>query len=134
MAAGDPIRGTGGSATIGSTPTTINHIKDYEYKAEFDVTEAGPYVGDATVDEVPGGEKGELTVNCDVREGGDPGQTAVTAAKGTYTNFVFTTTGGKVLTFATALVKSISYKTEAKGTQTFSFTITGVAVITQQGS
>lgn len=133
MATGDPIRGVGGLCQIGaiSSETEIKFVRDWEYKTEFQTTESGPYINHDVIDEVAGGEKGELTVNCDVREGGDAGQDEVLAKKGQRERFVFETTGGKVLTFASALIKTATVKTDAKGTQTLSFTISGVATIAQ---
>lgn len=129
MATGDPIKGTSGTCTSGATE--IKYVKDWTYKTEYATTEAGPYINRDTIDEVAAGEKGELQINCDVREGGDAGQTVVLAAKGTRIPVTLTTDLGKVITIASGLVKSAEIKTEAKGTQTMAFTISGVAVISQ---
>lgn len=131
MAANDPIKGTGGSCKIGpsGTAVTIAHVKDWTYKSEYATSELGPYVGSEAIDEVTGGEKGELSFNCDVREAVDAGQEAVLAKKGLRDRFEFITTGGLAITIASGLVKQAEVKTEAKGTQTLAITVAGVAVI-----
>lgn len=133
MAAGDPLKGTGGLCQIGValSEVEVKYVTDWEYKVDVQTTEDGPFINRETIDEVAGGTKGELSINCSVREGGDPGQDDVLEALGLRRRLVFTTTGGKILTFASALVKAATVKTEAKGTQVMSFTVSGVAVITQ---
>ncbi|NJO81674.1 MAG: hypothetical protein HC828_02145 [Blastochloris sp.] len=133
MANGDPIRGVDGLCQIGESgaEVEIKYVETYEWKSDVQVTDDGPYVNYNTIDEVAGGTKDELTVTCGVREGGDPGQAAVMAARGLRRRFVFTATGGFVLTFASALIKSAGIKVDAKGKQVFTFTISGACVPTQ---
>lgn len=126
-----PVRGSAGSVTINAV--NIVKVTDHSVKATRDTTSVGPWIGDATITDIPGGKKTAIDFTCDVPELGDPGQNAVLTAfeAGTHPALVFTTTLGKIFTFASPTYTGYDAKTDAKGGQQFKFTATGDAVITQ---
>ncbi len=136
MAAGDPtLRGAVGSLKVGpsGTPVTVNKASKYTFKSERGTEDVGPFIGDDTVTEIPGGKKGTMTIELLIPEGGNAGQDDMIDAyeAGTTLRTEVITTKAKVITFATAYYKSMEIDTEAKGGPKLKFELSGAYTITQ---
>lgn len=126
-----PVRASLGSVTINAV--NVVKVTDYSVKATREVSSVGPWVGDPTIVDIPGGVKTAIDFTCDIPETGDAGQNAVLTAfsAGTHPPLVFTATLGKIFTIASPTYTGYDAKGDAKAGQQFKFTATGDAVITQ---
>lgn len=126
-----PVRASLGSVTINAV--AIVKVTDYSVKADVSTTTVGPWVGDPTEVDIPGGTKTTIDFTVDVPESGDPGQNAVLTAiaAGTKPALVFTATLGKIFTIATPTYTGYDAKGDAKAGQQFKFSATGACVVTQ---
>jgi hypothetical protein len=130
-----PVDAGLGSVTITpvATPISIGKVVDYNPKGTVKTSEAGPWVGEAVINDVGSALKEECEFTFDVPIGGDTGQGhAITAVKtGAHYALVFTATDGKVFTYAAPTYKSYDVKATAAGGQQFKLGISGACAITQ---
>jgi hypothetical protein len=135
MANGDIIKGTLTSVKVGPTATavTTTKIEKYAHKSERSSEEVGPFFGDDNVTETLGGKKGETEIEGVVPEGGDAGQDDMIEAyeNNTTLRVELNTSGGKVITYTAGRFKKTEITTDAKGTQRFKATVSGVYTLTQ---
>jgi hypothetical protein len=112
---------------------TVAKISKYTFKTERSSEDVGPFVGDDTVTEIPGGKKGTMTLEGIIPEGGDAGQDDLLDAyeAGTTLRTEVITDKAKNITFATAYVKTVEIDTEAKGGPKIKFEISGAYTVTQ---
>lgn len=120
----------------GAGATVIAYVSKgttYEYTRDTNTTEVGPYFGDSTVSDVPGGKKHTLKMEGDIPEGGDTVITAIDTydtATSTSGKFVAGTVNGLEITLSSALVTKFSAKADAKGQQSFSIEASGSGAVT----
>jgi len=135
MAAGDPIKGTGGSFTVGPTltPLVVGKIEKWSFKSERGSEDIGPFVGEDVVYIVTGGKKGTLEFEGIIPEGGNAGQDSVIAnyESGAALRTVVVVTTGKTITFASGVYSSLEVTLDAKGTLRIKASLGGAYTIIQ---
>jgi hypothetical protein len=125
-----PAQAVLGEVTINAV--NILKVVDYAFKGEIKTTEVGPWVGENTITDIPGGLKETCEFTCDVPEGVDAAQTAVfTAIKaGTHPELIFVCDDGYTLTYPTPTYTGYDGKGEAKAGQQIKFSVSGACTIT----
>lgn len=126
-------KGYDGSATIGSTPVTVNRIRTWAHNSERDKTEKGPWVGNANKETVVGGKLGTLELEGDVPVGGDPGIQDILDAyeNGTSDPFTILTEDGFQVAYAAPSYTAFNIEGDAAESQTWSATLEGAYTVTQ---
>lgn len=130
-----PLKGSTGSITIDTLTNqkSVAWVGSWEVTLENNTETVGPHIGDPNEYEVETSQKWSFKVSGTIPEGGDDGQDAMFAAgvNRTRPQLELATTKGKQLTFAadTTTYKKLTWKTDAKGTQTFEAEGAGPAVL-----
>ena len=129
-----PVDAGIGSVTITpiATPIAIGKVVDYNPKGTVKTTEAGPWVGEASVVDIGSALKEECEFTFDVESGGNAGQTAAFLAvkTGLHYPLVFAATNGKVFTYSTPNYNGYDVKASAAGGQQVKLSISGACTIT----
>lgn len=109
------IKGTDGLLTVGPSgaPTTVGYITKYSIDMETDITQRGPYIGNAAKSKVLGGNTSSGTMTVDVPVNRDAGHTAIVTAHAAGTGLRLVareggTTEGYTYTAASALFTTVT--------------------------
>lgn len=110
----------------------VSNGSTYEYDRSTNTSEVGPYFGDNTITDVPGGKKHTIKLEGDIPEGGD----TVVTAMDTYDNATSTagtltvgTVNGLEIVITNILLTKFNVKADAKGQQSFSIEGSGVGTV-----
>jgi hypothetical protein len=90
------VEGTDGLVRVGPSnhPTVVGYVTEFTVTCETEITERGPYIGDATIRKTRKAKTSSGSLSADLPEGLDPGQTKLVEAHETGANVEIYLRGG----------------------------------------
>lgn len=122
------LEGHDGLIQIGPTNalTTVGYVSEFSVECATELTSKGPYIGDATIYKVRQAKTSSGTLNADIPDGRDPGQTGIIEAHEGGTSLRLTlqadaATGGYLYTAANAGITGVTFGGNAEEGYTLEF-------------